>query len=62
MAEPHDWPLEQSARGTLHPFLSTVVGYLVVLFQDPQEAQRAQRALQEQGMPEDDPFMNASSR
>ena len=40
MAEPHDWPLEQSARGTLRPFLSDVVGYLLVLFSDPEEAQR----------------------
>jgi hypothetical protein len=54
VAEPHDWPLDQSARGTLRPLLSDVVGYLLVLFSDPEEAQRAQRALQDQGVPEDD--------
>jgi hypothetical protein len=54
VAEPHDWPLEQSAQGTLRPLLSDVVGYLLVLFSDPEEAQRAQRALQDQGVPEGD--------
>ena len=54
MAEPHDWPLEQSARGTLRPFLSDVVGYLLALFSDPEEAQRAQHALKDQGVPDGD--------
>jgi hypothetical protein len=54
VAEPHDWPLEQSAHGSLRPFPSAVVGYLLVLFPDPEEARRAQRALQEQGVAEGD--------
>lgn len=54
MAEPHDWPLEQPARGTLRPFLSDVVGYLLVLFQDPEEGRRARRALQDHGVAEAD--------
>jgi hypothetical protein len=54
VTEPHDWPAEQSARGTLRRFHDTVVGYLAVLFEDPEEARRAQHALQEQGVPEND--------
>ena len=54
MTEPHDWPTEQSARGTLHPWHSTAVGYLAVLFEDPEEALRAQRGLQDHGTPEGD--------
>jgi hypothetical protein len=54
VAEPPDWPLEQSAQGTLRPFHYTAVGYLAVLFQDPEEALRAQRGLQQQGVPEGD--------
>jgi hypothetical protein len=54
VAEPPDWPLEQSAQGTLRPFHYTAVGYLAVLFQDPEEALGAQRGLQQQGVPEGD--------
>jgi hypothetical protein len=54
MTEPHDWPAEQSARGTLRPFHYTAVGYLAVLFPDPEEAVRAQRRLHQQGVPEGD--------
>ncbi len=54
MAEPHDWPAEQSARGTLRPFHYTAVGYIAVLFEDPEEARRAQRGLRDQGVSEDD--------
>src|SRR5512132_1822335 len=54
MTEGHDWPAEQSAQGALRPFHYTAVGYLAVLFQDPEEALRAQRGLREQGVPEGD--------
>jgi hypothetical protein len=54
MTEPHDWPFEQPARGTLRPWYLTATGYLAVLFSDSQEAQRAQRGLLEWGMPEND--------
>ena len=48
------WPAERSARGTLRPWHATAVGYLAVLFEDPAEAQRARRGLQQQGVPEAD--------
>jgi len=51
---PHDWPLEQPAKGTVRPWYVTAVGYLVVLFRDPEEAERARRDLQEHGVPEED--------
>jgi hypothetical protein len=54
MPEPHDWPFEQPARGTLRPGYLTAAGYLAVLFSDRQEAQRARRGLLEWGMPEND--------
>jgi hypothetical protein len=54
MPEPHDWPFEQPARGSLRPWYLTAAGYLAVLFGDRQEAQRAQQGLLEWGMPEND--------
>ena len=45
MPEPPDWPLEQPAEGTLRPWYLTSTGYLVVLFRDPAEAERAHRGL-----------------
>jgi hypothetical protein len=54
VTEQPDWPPEQSAKGTLRPWHDTAVGYLAVLFADPEEAQRAQRGLQQQGVPEGD--------
>ena len=54
MTEQRDWPLEQSAKGTLRPWHDTAVGYLAALFEDPEEAQRAQRGLQQRGVPEGD--------
>ena len=54
MAEPHDWPPEQSAHGALRPWHATATGYLAVLFEDPEEAQRAQRGLQQHGVPAGD--------
>ena len=54
MTEQRDWPPEQSAKGTLRPWHSTAAGYLAVLFEDPGEAQRAQRGLRERGVPEGD--------
>ena len=54
MTEQRDWPPEQSAKGTLRPWHDTAAGYLAVLFEDPEEAKRAQRGLQQQGVPEDD--------
>jgi hypothetical protein len=37
--------LEQPAEGTLRPWYLTATGYLVVLFRDPAEAQRAHQGL-----------------
>src|SRR4029453_303505 len=54
VTEQRDWPPEQSAKGTLRPWHDTAIGYLAVLFEDPQEAQRAQRGLRERGVPEGD--------
>jgi hypothetical protein len=54
VTEQRDWPPEQSAKGTLRPWHDTAVGYLAVLFEDPGEAQRAQRGLQQRGVPEGD--------
>ena len=51
MTEPHDWPLERPAEGTLRPWYLTATGYLVVLFGDPEEARRAQRGLLERQVP-----------
>jgi hypothetical protein len=45
VSEPPDWPLEQPAEGTLRPWYLTATGYLVVLFRDPAEAERAHRGL-----------------
>jgi hypothetical protein len=47
VSEPPDWPLEQPAEGTLRPWYLTATGYLVVLFRDPAEAERAHRGLLE---------------
>ena len=54
MTEQRPWPPEQSAKGTLRPWHYTAAGYLAVLFEDPEEAQRAQRGLQQRGVPEGD--------
>jgi hypothetical protein len=54
MPEPHDWPLEQSAEGSLRPWYLKATGYLMVLFQDPAEAQRAHRGLVERHVPKDE--------
>ena len=54
VTEPRDWPLEQPAEGTVRPWYLTATGYLVVLFRDPAEAQRAHRGLVEAAVPEDE--------
>jgi hypothetical protein len=54
MTEPHDWPFEQPARGTLRPWYLTAAGYLAVLFPDGQEAQRATQGLLQRGVPAND--------
>jgi hypothetical protein len=54
VAEPHHWPLEQSAKGTVRPWYATAVGYVAVLFRDLEEARRAQRGLVAHGVPEED--------
>ena len=51
MTEPHDWPLERPAEGTVRPWYLTATGYLVVLFGDPEEARRTHRGLLERGVP-----------
>jgi hypothetical protein len=45
VTEPHDWPLEQSAEGTLRPWYFRATGYLMVLFRDHAEAERAHQGL-----------------
>jgi hypothetical protein len=45
MTQPHHWPFEQPADGTLRSWYLTATGYLQALFSDPEEAQRAQRGL-----------------
>jgi hypothetical protein len=52
VTDPHDWPFEQSAEGTVRPWYLTATGYLVVLFNDPEEARRARRGLLEHDLPE----------
>ena len=52
MTEPHDWPMEQPAEGTLRPWYLTATGYLMVLFSDPEEARRARRGLLERHVSE----------
>ena len=54
MTEQRPWPPEQSAKGTLRPWHYTAAGYLAVLFEDAEEAKRAQRGLRERGVPEGD--------
>jgi hypothetical protein len=54
VSEPRDWPLEQPAEGTVRPWYLTATGYLVVLFRDPAEAQRAHRGLVAADVPEDE--------
>jgi hypothetical protein len=54
VTEPHDWPPEQSADGTLRPWHAIATGYLAVLFEDAEEARRARRGLQQHGVPEGD--------
>ena len=51
MTEPHDWPLERPAEGTVRPWYLTATGYLVVLFGDPEEARRAHHGLLEREVP-----------
>ena len=54
VTEPRDWPLEQPGKGTVRPWYLTATGYLMVLFQDPAEARRAQRGLVEGDVPADE--------
>jgi hypothetical protein len=54
VSEQRDWPPEQSAKGTVRPWHYTAVGYLAVLFEEPEEAHRAQRGLEQRGVPEGD--------
>jgi hypothetical protein len=54
VTEQRPWPPERSAKGTLRPWHDTAVGYLAVLFEDAEEAQRAQRGLQQRGVAEGD--------
>ena len=54
MTESHDWPFEQSAEGSLRPWYLTATGYLMVLFSDLQEAERARSGLVEDKVSEQD--------
>jgi hypothetical protein len=54
VTESRDWPLEQPGEGTVRPWYLTATGYLVVLFNDPEEAHRAQHGLLERAVPAED--------
>jgi hypothetical protein len=54
VTEPHDWPLEQPAEGTLRPWYLTANGYLMVLFSHPEEAQRARSGLLQHQVAQED--------
>jgi hypothetical protein len=60
MTESHGWPFEQPAGGSLRPWYLTATGYLVVLFSDLQEAERARRGLVEAEVSEQDLRLYAS--
>jgi hypothetical protein len=53
--EPHDWPMARPSTGhNRRPWSFSATGYLEALFKDGDESQRAQRGLQERGVPVDD--------
>jgi hypothetical protein len=54
VTEPHDWPLERPAEGTLRPWYLTATGYLMVLFSHPEQAQRARSGLLDHKVPQED--------
>ena len=54
MSEQRDWPLERSAKGSLRPWFFSARGYVMVLFEDGDEAQRAEQGLIDHGVPESD--------
>jgi hypothetical protein len=54
VTEPHDWPFEQPADGTLRPWYLTATGYLMVLFSHPEEAQRARSGLLQHQVSQED--------
>jgi hypothetical protein len=54
MSEPHDWPIEQAARGSLRPWYFAAAGHVTVLFMDPEEAERARHDLIGRGVPVED--------
>jgi hypothetical protein len=53
--EPHDWPMAKPPTGpSRRPWSFSAKGYLEVLFKDSGAARRAQRDLQEHGVPAED--------
>jgi hypothetical protein len=54
VTQPHDWPFEQPAEGTLRPWYLTATGYLMVLFSHPEEAQRARSGLLQHQVSQED--------
>ena len=53
--EPHDWPMDKPPTGhSRRTWIFSPKGYLEVLFTDSDEARRAQRGLQEHGVPGED--------
>jgi hypothetical protein len=54
VTESHDWPLEQPVERSLRPWYLMATGHLMVLFSDPEEAQRAQRGLLEHKVPKEE--------
>lgn len=62
MTQPHDWPFEKPAKGTLRPWFFSAMGYLAVLFGDDEEGQRALHGLLQRGVPEDDARLYTSGQ
>jgi hypothetical protein len=54
VTEQHGWPFEQPAEGTLRPWYLTATGHLMVLFSQPEEAQRARSGLLEHKVSQED--------
>jgi hypothetical protein len=54
VSKQHDWPLDRPAKRSLHPWFFSATRYVVVLFRDGAEAQRALHGLMQQGIPEHD--------
>ena len=62
MSEPRKWPFERSAKDSLRPWFMSATGFMVVLFHDAHEAERAVRGLRGRGVPEEDMRLYSASQ